>query len=96
MVFEAKGRLERIVYKGGISEIRAIMHEGWLGSNHKIRLILDKKFTEDVQRELGFNTESGLDRKGKLKKDKYQYLGLDLQRQLYKDVLEHEIIIIIK
>ena len=56
MVFKATGQLidfrRTKLPKGAV--IEAVMHEGWLGKNHKILIKLDKKFTDDVIKNLNY------------------------------------------
>jgi len=54
MVFIAKGKLTdwKESMTGGIVRLTAEMHEGFLGSNHKVQLVLDKKFKHDVEKTL--------------------------------------------
>ena len=58
MKFKASGNVSGFKMGGlgnyNYSILEAVMHEGWLGSNHKIQLKLDKKFTEHIAEELGF------------------------------------------
>jgi len=64
MAWEAKGKLIGFKTKRGgpldkfgkitdISVLEAVMHEGWLGANHKVQLKFDKKFTDDMAVNIG-------------------------------------------
>ena len=62
--FIARGKLDNFKLSGllgygrSITEIDAIMHEGIFGSNHRVRIILDKKFTVDLAEKLNTGQEN--------------------------------------
>lgn len=82
-MFKAKGKL--ISMKGKI--ISAVMHDGFLGSEHQVKLMLDDKFFREVVKTL--NAKYKLEQKpGQIFKTQ-RYFG-------DKGIKEHEIEIIIK
>lgn len=83
MVFKAKGKLTQINPTNGWFE--AIMHEGFLGSNHPIQIHMDRRFVGDVLKRIHY-MDVKLGNKPILSEDGFRP----------KDVEKHEIIIIIK
>lgn len=92
MAFKATGQLidfrRTRLPKGAV--IEAVMREGWLGTGHRILIKLDKKFTDDVIKNLNYK-----ERPDQLSPD-MQGVGRNPRYIGNKHLMEHKIKIIIE